>query len=218
MKKLIWIFLGLTFHSNCQTPGDGLKDFDGNHYNSVVIGIQVWMKENLNVSHYRNGDVIPQVTDPTQWKNLTTGAWCYYNNDPGYGSIYGKLYNWYAVNDYRGIAPNGFHIPTDAEWTILTNFLGEELVAGGKMKEKGTVLWLYPNTGNSNVSGFTGLPGGFRSLTGSFGFIGKNGSWWSSSNHNPPNTWFRSLNFDVENIERTSFSKILGYSVRCIKD
>src|SRR5690606_33259564 len=107
-------------------------------------------------------DVIPQVTDPTIWGNLTTGAWCYYNNDPANEIIYGKLYNWYAVNDPRGLAPVGWHIPSDSEWTILTDYLGGFEVAGGKMKETGTTHWANPNIGADNSSGFTGLPGGYR--------------------------------------------------------
>jgi uncharacterized protein (TIGR02145 family) len=102
------------------------------------------MQSNLNVSHYRNGDVIPQVTDPTAWSSLTTGAWCYYNNDTANGTVYGKLYNWYAVNDPRGLSPQGWHVPTDAEWTNLTSCLGGESLAGGKMKA--TTLWDSPNT------------------------------------------------------------------------
>ncbi len=113
-----------------------VSDIDGNIYKIVTIGNQTWTKSNLNVSRYRNGDPIPQVQDPSQWANLTTGAWCYYNNDPANGLIYGKLYNWYAVNDPRGIAPIDWHVPSDAEWTILTDFLGGINVAGGKMKAK----------------------------------------------------------------------------------
>jgi len=129
---------------------------------SVQIGNQTWTLKNLDVSTYRNGDPIPQVQDNTAWANLSTGAWCYYLNNTANGTIYGKLYNWYAVNDPRGLAPNGYHIPTDAEWTTLTTYLGGSTLAGGKMKEAGSSHWLSPNTGATNSSGFKGLPGGFR--------------------------------------------------------
>ena len=165
----------LTF-TPCNTPQD----------TTVSICDQVWMKKNLDVDHYRNGDPIPQVTDPTQWANLTTGAWCYYNNDPANRTTYGKIYNWYAVNDSRGLAPVGWHIPTDAEWTELENCLGGESVAGGKMKETGTTHWLSPNTGATNESGFTALPGGSRSyMNGLYYEIGQSGAWWSSTEFTP---------------------------------
>ncbi|MFA6571391.1 MAG: fibrobacter succinogenes major paralogous domain-containing protein, partial [Bacteroidota bacterium] len=134
---------------------------------TILIGTQVWMKKNLDVDHYRNGDTIPEVKDPKIWAKLKTGAWCYYGNSLDEGKIYGKLYNWFAVNDPRGLAPAGWHIPTDTEWTTLTSNLGGESGAGGKMKSKGTLegddgLWFRPNTGASNESGFSALPGGWR--------------------------------------------------------
>ncbi len=133
----------------------------------VTIGSQVWMLKNLDVDHYRNGDPIPQATDPTAWKALTTGAWCWYNNDPAMGVIYGKLYNWHAVNDPRGLAPAGWHVAADSEWTSLTAFL-VETGAGGRLKEAGTAHWLDPNVEASNSSGFTALPGGWRAASGTF--------------------------------------------------
>ncbi len=159
----------------------------------VVIGTQVWKTRNLDVTTYRNGDPIPQVTDPTQWINLTTGAWCYYENNTANGTVYGKLYNWYAVNDSRGLAPTGYHVPSDAEWTTLTTFLGGEGVAGGKMKSTDTSLWQSPNTSATNESGFTGLPGGCRSDDGAFDDVGDGGDWWSSSENGTASAWFRSL-------------------------
>ncbi|MBK8080215.1 MAG: fibrobacter succinogenes major paralogous domain-containing protein [Saprospiraceae bacterium] len=120
---------------------------------TIQIGTQKWMSKNLDVAFYRNGDPIPQVTSPTAWAVLSTGAWCYYNNDPIQGNKYGKLYNWYAVNDPRGLAPQGWHIPSDAEWTTLEITLGGVSVAGGKMKEAGTLNWVSPNTGADNSSG-----------------------------------------------------------------
>jgi uncharacterized protein (TIGR02145 family) len=196
-------------------------DIDGNQYNVVKIGSQVWTKENLNVSKYRNGDIIPQVTDPTQWINLTTGAWCYYNNDPANGTVYGKIYNWYAVNDPRGLAPEGWHAPSDAEWTTLTTFLGGETVAGGKMKETGTTHWASPNTDATNSSGFKGTPGGFRDSdnnNGGFGSYSYGAGWWSSSEYSGTRSWDRSLNNTSGNVFKSASSKTRGFPIRCIKD
>jgi uncharacterized protein (TIGR02145 family) len=187
---------------------------------NVVIGTQRWSTINLDVSTYRDGTPIPEVTDPTEWETLTTGAWCYYDNDPANGPIYGKLYNWYAVNNIvnGGLAPVGQHIPTDTEFTTLTTFLGGELVAGGKMKSTGTSLWVSPNTGATNESGFTCLPAGNRSFFGSFFAIGQNAVFWSSTENGASIAWYRALaNIDI-NISRGSFTKYGGFSVRCIID
>lgn len=185
---------------------------------TVTIGTQTWMLKNLDVDHYRNGDVIPQVTDPTQWGNLTTGAWCYYNYDPANGAIYGKLYNWYAVNDPRGLAPTGYHVPSDAEWTTLTTFLGGESIAGGKMKSTGTSLWQSPNTNATNASGFTGLPGGIGGVTGNFFNIGDLGYWWSSSEYSAYGAWFRYLSYNSGYVGIENYGKSYGFSVRCLRD
>jgi uncharacterized protein (TIGR02145 family) len=185
---------------------------------TIVIGTQQWMEKNLDVVTYRNGDIIPQVTDPTAWAALTTGAWCYYNNDPANGAIYGKLYNWYAVNDARGLAPQGWHIPTDEEWTTLDTKLGGRFVAGGKMKTTGTTRWTTPNTGATNESGFAGLPGGTRDYDGSFGFVGNDGYWWSSSENFTANAWFRGLYYLDGSIYRGYYIKQQGFSVRCLRD
>jgi uncharacterized protein (TIGR02145 family) len=195
-----------------------VSDIDGNTYLPVTICNQTWTKSNLNVSRYRNGDVIPQVTDPNAWANLTTGAWCYYNNDPVNGQTYGKLYNWYAINDTRGIAPIGWHIPTDLELTTLTtNCLGGDGIAGGKMKEIGITHWLTPNAGATNISGFTALPGGFRNASG-FNSIGIDGYFWSFSENDTTNAWYRILVYGNAGVGRSSTFKNLGFSVRCIKD
>ena len=184
--------------------------------NEVQIGNQIWMTKNLNVSRYRNGDPIPQVTDPTQWANLTTGAWCYYENDLNYGKIYGKLYNWYAINDPRGLAPQGYHVPSDTEWETLITFLGGMTVAGGKLKA--TTRWTFANNSASNSSGFTGLPGGFRRYFGYFNAIGIEGQWWSSTEFDSDNAYFRMLGYDSAYVFRTADFKIGGLSVRCVKD
>jgi uncharacterized protein (TIGR02145 family) len=194
---------------------------------SITIGTQTWTTKNLDVATYSDGTVIPQVTDPTAWASLTTGAWCYYNNDSGTGTTYGKLYNWYAVagihdNDpntpNKKLAPTGYHVPSDAEWSTLTTFLGGENVAGGKMKETGTAHWNSPNTDATNSSGFTGLPGGYRSLNGTFNDIGTNGDWWSSSEDGATYAWYRNLYYSNGDAYRSYSDKKDGFSVRCLRD
>ena len=189
----------------------------------ITIGTQTWTRENLNVTKYRNGDVIPEVQDKTEWANLTIGAWCYYNNITSNGIIYGKLYNWYAVNDPRGLAPKGYHIPTDAEWTTLTTYLGGLSVAGTKMKS--TTSWDdfifngWPNNGNgTNTSGFTGLPGGYRFFNGNFHNIGAYGGWWSSSENDTDSAWYRNLNNYDGYLDSYYNDKLFGFSVRCLRD
>jgi uncharacterized protein (TIGR02145 family) len=184
---------------------------------TIVIGTQQWQAKNLDVAFYRNGDPIPQVTDATAWAALTTGAWCYYNNDSTLGNKYGKLYNWYAVNDPRGLAPQGWHIPSDDEWTALETTLEGASVAGGKMKEAGTLNWTSPNTGN-NSSGFAGLPGGYRFTNGSFSSVGNNGLWWSATAVSPAGAWFRYLDYYFGIIFRLNYNKLYGFSVRCLRD
>jgi uncharacterized protein (TIGR02145 family) len=142
---------------------------------------KVWMRKNLDVRTYRNGDKIPHVKSKAIWDTLTTGAWCWYNNDSATGAAYGKLYNWYAVNDPRGLAPTGWHVPSDAEWDTLSTFLGGDGYAGGKMKETGTTHWWDPNADATNSSGFTALPGGTRYYLGEFFDAGGYGYWWSST-------------------------------------
>ncbi len=188
------------------------------NYPSVLIGAQYWMEKNLEVTTYRNGDPIPYVTDATAWAALTTGAWCYYNNDPANGSLYGKLYNWYAVNDPRGLAPTGWHVATDVEWTTLETTLGGDPVAGGKMKVAGTTSWTTPNTGATNESGFAGLPGGTRNLDGAFSSVGSYGGWWSSSEVDTTFAWFRYLYYGYGSIFRDGSNGQNGFSVRCLRD
>jgi uncharacterized protein (TIGR02145 family) len=199
-------------------PGAGVN-FNGYTYTSIVLGNgQEWMAENLRTTTYANGDLIPNVTDGTQWSNLTTGAWAHYNNDNQYENPYGKLYNWYTVADPRNVCPTGWHVPTDAEYTLLTDYLGGEPVAGGKMKSTGTQYWSSPNTDATNESGFSGLPGGFRGDIGTFGSVGYVGYWWSSTESGANNAWTRYLNYNDGNVVSHYDYKSLGFSVRCLRD
>ena len=188
----------------------------------ITICDQTWMGRNLDVSTYRNGDAIPQVTDPTEWANLTTGAWCYYNNNPATGAIYGKLYNWFAVNDPRGLAPAGWHIPTDPEWTTLADCLGGWPVAGGNMKVTGTTHWMSPNTDATNSSGFTALPAGVRLWVGQpavFDSLSSSTNWWSATQTINDNAMIRALSHDHGYLVRFEQSdNNAGLSVRCVKD
>ena len=195
---------------------------------TVTIGTQDWTKYNLNVTTYSNGDIIPEVQSAAAWEGLTTGAWCHYNNDPANDAIYGKLYNWYAVTDPRGITPSGFHVPSDGDWTTLTDFLGnpnfpgdifgnQDLV-GGKMKSTGTSLWASPNAEATNESGFTGLPGGRRSYNGSFTAIGSFGAWWSLYELSSMEFGACFLNSDDGRANRIRSDQTNGFSVRCLRD
>jgi uncharacterized protein (TIGR02145 family) len=177
-----------------------------------------WMAQNLNVDKFRNGDSIPEAITEEEWKRAGEKgdpAWCYYDNDPENGQKYGKLYNWYAVKDPRGLAPDGWHIPSDKEWTTLTDYLGGQNVAGSKMKSSSG--WKEKGNG-TNVSGFSGLPGGYRGGIGSFYDIGNNGCWWSSSEGSKESAWYRVLGYFIGFIYRDFNSKHRGLSVRCIRD
>jgi uncharacterized protein (TIGR02145 family) len=193
-----------------------VTDKDGNIYHTVNIGTQVWLVENLKVTRYRNGESIPNITDNAQWSNLTSGAYCNYNNDINNVATYGRLYNWYAVNDSRGLAPAGWHIPIDAEWDILANFLGGSATAGGALKD--TILWKSPNTGATNSSGFSAFPGGYRSLNGNFDYLGDYAFFWSSTEYNTSNAWRRTMNYNDSRVVRYNYDKRSGFSVRCVRD
>ncbi len=181
-----------------------VTDIDGNVYQTVPIGDQCWMAENLKVTHYRNGDPL--------------SSWWDYDYDEANGFVYGKLYNWYVIDDSRGIAPEGWHVPSDAEWQTLVDYLGGEAVAGGKMKEVGTFHWNSPNTGANNESGFTGLPGGMRFSTGSFDFVGEMGTFWSTTEYDGNQVWYLRLVYNSSNILLSVDFKHTAYSIRCVKD
>ena len=209
-----------TINFMCGTTS--IVDLDGNIYNTVQIGTQCWTQSNLKVTKYRNGDNIPTGLSDAQWGSTSSGAYAIYNNDPVNDALYGKLYNWYAVTDSRGLCPTGWHVPSDGEWTTLTTFLGGQSVAGGAMKSTATQPtpggWYAPNTGATNSSGFTGLPGGLRASGGGFSDLGYTGTWWSSSFGGSIGAWYRILFYG--NADATIFynDPSSGFSVRCARD
>jgi len=205
-----------------------VTDIDGNTYKIIKIGNQWWMTENLKVTHYSNGEAIPNVTDNTEWTNLSTGAYCNYDNNSSNVATYGRLYNWYAVNNSRNIAPAGWHVPTDEEWKELEKYLGMSQSdadntgwrgtdEGGKMKEEGTTHWQSPNTGATNSSGFSALPGGYR-RDGNYYYMGYGADFWSSTEHDSGYAWYRLLSYDSSDVGRNGNYKQGGFSVRCIRD
>ncbi len=200
----------------------GVLDVDGNLYKIVVIGKQEWFAENLKTTRYNDGTLIPNVIDNTQWSNLTTGAWCYYNNDDKYNAKYGKLYNWYAVNrtanGTKNVCPTGWHVPTDAEWTVLTDYLGGRGIAGGKMKEVGTINWVSTDIFATNVSLFSALPGGNRDGKGYYDGVGNDGFWWSSTEFYTDDAWYRYLFSSNPFATSGYYNKRSGLSVRCLRD
>ncbi len=202
-------------------------DVDGNSYRTVVIGTQVWMAENLKVTHYRNGDAIPNITDAGTWAGMITGAYCEYNNDASNVDTYGRLYNWFAASDGRNIAPAGWHVPSDVEWKQLETYLGMSqteadadgyyrgTVEGGKLKESGTAHWYSPNSGATNESGFSALPGGYG---GPFVYMGLGAGFWSSTENISSTGWDRGLWGSLTGIGRYDSAKQSGFSIRCVKD
>ncbi len=195
-----------------------VKDADGNTYNTITIGNQEWLVENLKTTRYQNGESILMVTDNVQWNRSSTGAFCNYENDAAYGSTYGHLYNWYAVIDSRNICPKGWHVSTDEDWDILSNFLGGDVISAGKMKESTAAYWDSPNVGATNESGFTALPGGYRSIKGEFNSLGSYTFFWSSTGYAPETAWCRFFQNANDQIDRIDNYKTFGFSVRCVKD
>lgn len=208
------------------TPADPVTvtDIDGNVYRTVRIGSQLWLADNLRVTRFNNGDPLPNVTDNAAWMALTGPAYCWYLNDEAtYGTVYGALYNWFAVdgasNGGRSICPVGWHVPTADEWTALTTALGGLNTAGGKLKEAGTVHWLAPNAGATNESGFTALPGGYRGYaTGAFNLVRQFGHWWSITAADQSQAWGEGL-FYLDSAANHSPSMMRsGFSIRCVRD
>jgi uncharacterized protein (TIGR02145 family) len=208
-----------------ETPSNTVKDIKGNVYKTVIIGTQTWMAENLRTTKYNDDIAIPLVADESDWGELTTPGYCWYNNDETANkATYGALYNWYAVdtasNDSKDVCPKGWHVPTDAECTVLTDYLGGAEVAGGKLKEVGFTHWSSPNTDATNESGFTALPGGGRGYDGVFMFSGDAGCWWSSTELSTI-ALIRYMTYDSSNVGRFRIYddvKRNGYSVRCLKN
>jgi uncharacterized protein (TIGR02145 family) len=201
--------------------------YDGRTYDLVEIGGQCWFADNLATDQYRNGDPIPTGLDNTTWQNTTIGAFAIYNNDPVNDATYGKLYNWYTTVDSRGLCPAGWHVPTDCEWMYLEGALGISIVeqqaeywrginAGGALK--GLTNWTSPNSGATNSTGFTALPGGYRDFDGTFSTVGSNGYWWSSSAFSSNVAWMRTLMYYDAYVYRYDTYQLNGFSIRCVRD
>jgi len=193
---------------------------DGNIYQTVKIGDQWWMAENLKTTRYRNGDSIPVVTNYDEWNQLTTGARCVYENTETYANTYGYIYNWYSADDPRGLAPEGWRVPTDRDWKTLVNYLGGRW-AGGQLKETGTSHWRAPNTGATNESGFTALPGGFRyeGFNRNYDDLGRRAMFWSSTSYDGTVwAWHRLLYFLNSGIKRSTIRKHNGLSIRLVRE
>lgn len=221
LKFLPAIIIGVLFLQSCEKekktglPTDG----DGNEYDTVVVGTQVWLAENLKTSKYRDGRPIQLITDNTQWEQTTLPAYCWLGNSITFKETYGALYNWNAAKlDY--LCPSDYHIPTIDEWNTLIDYLGGPEIAGGKIKETGTTYWLSPNTGATNESGFSARAGGDRSNNGSFMGPGDRGTWWTASpeNNDVRYAWRVYIKYNDGQIYTTTFPKTTGYSVRCIKN
>ncbi|MBB5438535.1 uncharacterized protein (TIGR02145 family) [Pedobacter sp. AK017] len=190
-------------------------DIDGNIYKTIKIGTQTWMMENLKTTRYRNGTPIPNLADQAIWQSDLTGGYCIYGNNLANEAVYGKLYNWYAVNNPKELSPEGWHIPSDAEWAILYNYIGGTRYEGGKIQQQGNTYWEY-DLGQSNITQFTALPGGGRDEKGIFSSIKYDGIWWTKTR-----TGVLAVAYDLYNkgyIDRVEREKASGFSVRCIKD
>ena len=239
-NPFILLLMLLIFSNSCKKEDNNpslngkVMDIDGNVYTTVTIGSQVWLVENLKVTKYRNGDPIPNVTDHIQWGNLTTGAYCEFNNNIENGAKYGNLYNWYAVNDSRNIAPIGWHISTDEDWTILVNNLKAnygtpnrvviDLAAKTDWAFSDDALSVGYDLSQNNSSGFTALPGGCRFIfdenhnVGGFVNTVVSGLWWSSDESNVGNAFYRAISVSYDEMYRGYNYKGCGFSVRCVKD
>ncbi|HAQ20230.1 MAG TPA: hypothetical protein DCR40_13525 [Prolixibacteraceae bacterium] len=219
IKTIAFLLVSLSFTA---VKAQTVKDIDGNVYKTVTIGTQTWMTENLKTTNYNDGTAIPFVSNNTAWINrdsvaITTAAYYWYDNDSTYKNVYGALYNGYTIITSK-LCPCGWHLPSDAEWSVLTDYLGGEGVAGGKLKERGYSHWVAPNTGATNETGFNALPGGSRFMDGSFKLANEGGNWWSSSDYNSERTWFRGMNNNIEFVIKGPLEKPNGISVRCVRD
>ncbi len=211
---LISVYADISAQNITTNPKSGDKDI----HQTVTIGDQTWIVKNLDVTCYQNGDPIPQVQNAKEWSKLTTGAWCYYLNDDAFGPVFGKLYNWYAVNDPRGLAPEGWHIPSDGEWVMLSDFLGGAKVAGGKLKDIETMIWRRTSRGATNESGFSAIPTGVRRTNGDFSRLLTLATFWSSSQRTglKKTSWGREIGVSNNKLERKEYYRSEGHAVRLI--
>jgi uncharacterized protein (TIGR02145 family) len=213
-KIFILLFLSVSLSLSAQT----VQDFDGNDYRTINIGKQLWFVDNLKTSHFNDGTLIPLVNESSEWDSLKTGAYCWYNNeDSTHKDIYGALYNWYAVKTEK-LCPLGWHVPSNSEWDTLIAFLDGNYIAGGLMKEVGTTHWKEPNTGATNESGFSAIPGGFRIKGNGFNNKGNSGYWWTSTEFKDEKACSRILLYYSNIIYKDHNLMVNGYSVRCVKD
>jgi len=224
-KFLLFLVVGfISIKSQAQTIVDSVFDYDGNVYNILQLGNQYWFDRNLRVTHYSDGTQIPNIVSSTDWSNLTSGAYCNYDNSPTISISYGCLYNWYAVTDSRKLCPSGCNVPSDDDWSTLIAFLGGESISGGKLKSTGTFeggngWWYAPNTGATNSSGFTTNPAGYRSYDGTYEYLGYEANFFSSTEFpSPPsgNAYFRGLLNTSADVSRSHASLTDGLSIRCV--
>lgn len=226
MYIIVGAFLLFVFTTGCKEnteddnpiPPGSVTDIDGNVYTTVQIGNLVFTVQNLKTTHYRNGDPIGNGNEKTSSLMNTTGMCWDYQNDPAKSLVYGKLYNFYAVDDPRKLAPEGWHVSTDDDWQALNTTLGGAAVSGGKLKEAGTGHWASPNTAATNESGFTALPGGIYTINGSFLGLTKGAYFWTSTKVNSGDAWDRELYYKHGEIHRNPGMMGEGYSVRMVKD
>ncbi len=214
---LIYVVISI-FIYGCKKEPQLITDIDGNVYNSIRIGSQTWMLENLKTSRFNDGSAIPLIENLSDWTELRTPGFCWNNFDmSGYKDTYGALYNYYVVSTDK-LCPKGWHVPTDSEWTSLVNYCGGELLAGGKIKEEGTVHWNSPNSLATNESGFTALPGGCMPNYGFITIPGTAGYFWSSTSFMTSEAWMYSLIYNSSMCNRQDYPRTGGFSVRCVKD
>ncbi len=193
-----------------------VTDYDGNEYHTIKVGNLEWMVENLKTTHYADGESIPNIVDATTWQNDTTGAYCWYNNDIANKDVYGALYNWYAVNNAHGLAPTGWRIPTKSDYETLVESLGGDMIAGGKLKEKGLEHWNSPNLGATDEIGFTARPGGSRSTN--FLDIQNHAYFWSTTEYDTSYAYSISLYYNIVVALIWYWPKYFGFSIRCVRD
>lgn len=219
MKKQICIVgLALFLLSGKVNSQVKMKDGDGNEYGTVLVGSTYWIDQNLKSSKYANGDIITNVDDNTAWSQLNTGAWSYYNKSSLNGSTYGKLYNWYAVDDSRGVCPTGWRVPTNTDWNNLGKALGGDTLVGGKLKQTGTTLWSSPNTAATNQIGFNALPSGYRGNMGAYGSLASNAYFWVRESYNGTEAVGRNITSNSKALFTEHNNKLNGFAIRCVKE